>query len=116
MSNNRVSVSGALLVCNVLNTRCPVSDASIPVCAVSSSRISPTMITSGSARKNARIAAANVKPMRGCTCTCRKPYWVISTGSSAVQIFRSGVLIAPSAACSVVVLPDPVGPTTRNSP
>ena len=109
-------VSGALLVCRVLYTRWPISDASIPVCAVSSSRISPTMMTSGSARKKARIAAAKVKPMRGWTCTWRSPRWVIYTGSSAVQIFRPGVLMEPKTACKVVVLPDPVGPTTRNSP
>ena len=35
------------------------------IAAVSSSRISPTMITSGSPRRKARIAAANVKPIFG---------------------------------------------------
>ena len=62
-------VSIALFVCSVLNTRWPVSDASMPVDAVSSSRISPTMITSGSARRNERMAFAKVKPILGCTCT-----------------------------------------------
>src|SRR5438874_10614919 len=38
MSRSRVSVTGALLVCNVLNTKCPVNDASIPVCAKKSWR------------------------------------------------------------------------------
>jgi len=65
----------------------------MPVDAVSSSRISPTMITSGSARRNARIAAAKSKPIFGMTCTWRRPYCVISTGSSAVQILRSGLLM-----------------------
>ena len=60
--------------------------------------------------------AAKVKPIFGLTCTCRRPYWVISTGSSAVQIFMSTVLIAPSAEWSVVVFPEPVGPTQRTSP
>src|ERR1041384_6100653 len=88
----------------------------MPVAAVSSSRISPTMITSGSARRNERMAAANVKPIFGCTWTCRSPYCVISTGSSAVQILRSGLLMKPSTECRLVVLPEPVGPTTRMSP
>ena len=35
MSSSRVTVSGALLVCSVDSTRCPVSDASIAICAVS---------------------------------------------------------------------------------
>ena len=116
MSSRRTIVSGAEFVCSVENTRWPVSEASIPIAAVSWSRISPTMITSGSARRNERIAAANVKSIFGCTCTCRRPGCVISTGSSAVQIFMSSVLMKPSAECSVVVLPEPVGPTTSAIP
>ena len=41
---------------------------------------------------------------------------MISTGSSAVQILRSGLLMWPSTECSVVVFPDPVGPTQRMRP
>ena len=48
MSRRRVTVSGALLVWMVLSTKCPVSDASMAICAVSRSRISPTMTMSGS--------------------------------------------------------------------
>ena len=48
--------------------------------------------------------------------TWRSPGWVISTGSSAVQILRSTVLMLPSSEWSVVVLPEPVGPTTSTSP
>ncbi len=62
------------------------------------------------------MAMAKVKPILGLTCTWRSPYCVISTGSSAVQIFRSGLLMYPSNACSVVVLPAPVGPTERMIP
>ena len=58
----------------------------MPVSAVSLSRISPTMMTSGSARRKARMAAAKVNPILACTWTWRRPYCVISTGSSAVQI------------------------------
>ena len=56
MSRSRVILSGALLVCRVENTRCPVSEASMPMWVVSWSRISPTMMTSGSALKNERMA------------------------------------------------------------
>ncbi len=56
-------LSAALLVCRVDSTRCPVSDASMPILAVSASRISPTMMTSGSARMKLRIAAAKVQPI-----------------------------------------------------
>ena len=83
---------------------------------VSSSRISPIMMTSGSARKNVRMAAAKVQPMRGLTCTWRRPLWVISIGSSAVQILRPAVLMSLMTECSVVVLPQPVGPTTSTRP
>jgi hypothetical protein len=48
--------------------------------------------------------------MRGFTCTWRSPGWVISTGSSAVQILRWSVLSSRITECSVVVLPQPVGP------
>ena len=41
-------------------------EASMEMCAVSLARISPTISASGSARKNARMAAAKVRPMRGC--------------------------------------------------
>ncbi len=74
------------------------------------------MITSGSARRKARRAFANVQSIFGLTCTWRRPAWVISTGSSAVQILRSGVLMKLSAECSVVVLPEPVGPTHSTMP
>ena len=50
ISIRRVIAVGASLVCSVERTRWPVSAASIAICAVSRSRISPTMMTSGSAR------------------------------------------------------------------
>ena len=52
----------ASLVCKVVNTKCPVKAALTAVSAVSASRISPTMITSGSWRKIARNPAAKVIP------------------------------------------------------
>jgi len=116
MSSMRITLSGALLVCRVDITMWPVSEASMAMWAVSLSRISPTMMTSGSARSSARKALANVQSILGLTCTCRRPGWVISTGSSAVQILRSGTLMKLSAECSVVVLPEPVGPTHSTMP
>ena len=54
MSINRVNVPTASLVCRVENTRCPVRDACIAIWAVSRSRISPTMMTSGLPQKGAQ--------------------------------------------------------------
>ncbi len=65
----------------------------MPTETVSWSRISPTMITSGSARRKARIMVAKSMPALRLTCTWRRPFWVISTGSSTVQILVSGVLM-----------------------
>ena len=55
-STNRWIVSAASMVCMVQSTRWPVSAARSAVMAVSSSRTSPTMITSGSWRIAARSA------------------------------------------------------------
>src|SRR5438270_851034 len=49
-SRRRTTLSAALFVWSVESTRCPVSEASIAILLVSASRISPTMMTSGSAR------------------------------------------------------------------
>ena len=59
ISVRRVTVDGASLVCSVESTRWPVSAASMAICAVSRSRISPTMIMSGSARIIERRPVAN---------------------------------------------------------
>jgi hypothetical protein len=94
----------------------PVSEASMPMPVVSLSRISPTMMMSGSARRKDFIATAKVNPAFGLTWHWRRPFCVISTGSSAVQILLSGVFRWPSTECSVVVLPEPVGPHTKKRP
>ena len=67
--NIRDNVAGALLVCNVENTICPVCDALIAISAVSKSRISPTIIISGSWRRNDFSAAAKVNPCLSFTFT-----------------------------------------------
>ena len=63
MSIIRVIAPGASLVCSVENTRCPVSDAWMPIWAVSVSRISPTRITLGACRSIDRITRAKSRPM-----------------------------------------------------
>ena len=62
ISVRRVIADGASFVCSVDSTRWPVSADSMAILAVSPSRISPTMITSGSARSIARRPPANVRP------------------------------------------------------
>jgi len=58
---------GASFVCRVESTKWPVCAALIAISAVSRSRISPTMMTSGSCRTKARNAVANVSPIAGLT-------------------------------------------------
>ena len=58
--------------------------ASAAIFAVSRSRTSPTMITSGSARTSARRACAKVRPMIGLTSVCTMPCSLRSIGSSTV--------------------------------
>ena len=65
MSCSRVIAPGASLVCSVEKTRCPVSAAWMAISAVSRSRISPTMITSGSWRTMWRSPLAKVSPIFG---------------------------------------------------
>jgi len=63
----------------------------MPMAAVSWSRISPTMITSGRRAGRPHGVGEGEVDLGVCTCTWRRPAWVISTGSSAVQIFMSTV-------------------------
>ncbi len=55
----RLTLSAASIVCTVDSTRWPVSAADSAVRTVSSSRISPIRITSGSWRSTRRIARPN---------------------------------------------------------
>ena len=116
MSIRRVSVFGASFVCSVDSTRWPVCAALMAISAVSRSRISPTMITSGSWRRNARSAEANVRPTFGLTFTWLTPGRLISAGSSAVEMFVSSLLRMFRPVYSDTVLPLPVGPVTRIMP
>ena len=92
MSIRRPSALGASLVCSVESTRWPVSAASTAMCAVSRSRISPTMITSGSARSIERRPASKVTPAFGAICICLMPAMRCSTGSSIVMMLRVAVV------------------------
>ena len=70
------------------STRCPVSADWIAICAVSTSRTSPTRMMSGSWRRIALSPLAKVVPASRLICT-----WLMfpkrySTGSSMVVMFR----------------------------
>ena len=112
----RPMTSVTLLACTVVNTRWPVSADWMAICAVSWSRISPTMILSGSWRKNRTQSAREGEPFFSFTGICVIPRTWYSTGSSMVMILSSSVLISLIAAYSVVVLPEPVGPVTSTMP
>ncbi len=88
---------GASLVCRVESTRWPVRAALTPISAVSKSRISPTMMMSGSCRRKVRRAAAKLRPMSSCICTWLMPAKLNSTGSSAVEMFPATSLSLESA-------------------
>ena len=80
---------GASLVWSVLKTSWPVSDDWMAIVAVSWSRISPTMITSGSCRRTLRSPLANVMPFLSLTCVWLIPSRRNSIGSSSVRTFFS---------------------------
>ena len=86
------------------------------ICAVSASRISPIITTSGSCRKMARSARAKVSSMRGFTCVCPTPGKSYSMGSSTVMMLLCAASSRARLAYSVVVLPLPVGPVTKMMP
>ena len=75
-----------------------MSAASIAMRAVSASRISPTMMMSGSARSIERRPAAKVSPALRLTCIWLMPGIWYSTGSSIVMMFFSTLLSVLSAA------------------
>ena len=99
----------------VEKTRWPVSAAFSDVSTVSRSRISPTMITSGSWRSAARRASGND------AVSVPISRWVMmllswektnSIGSSTVTIFAFRLRFTSFSVASVVDLPMPVAPVT----
>ena len=93
-----------------------MSAACTAIPAVSASRTSPTMITSGSWRSSVRTPAAKSRPMPGWTCIWLNAGSTSSIGSSIVHTFTSGRATCFSVEYKVVVLPEPVGPVTRITP
>ncbi|MNZ82393.1 hypothetical protein D3C78_1010900 [compost metagenome] len=91
MLRMRVSVVGASLVCSVDSTRWPVWAALMEMSAVSRSRISPTMMMSGSWRRKALSAVAKFSPAFSLTLTWLTPGRLISDGSSAVAMLTPGL-------------------------
>ena len=116
MSASRSGALAASRVCSVDSTMWPVMAARSPICAVSTSRISPIRITSGSWRRAERSTRLNVSSIFSLTWTWFKPSRRYSTGSSTVMILQSGLFSSFSAAYKVVVLPLPVGPVTSTIP
>jgi len=98
MSINRVTALAASFVWRVLKTRCPVMAAWMAISAVSTSRTSPTRITSGSWPENGTETAGEGQPDLGFTWICAIPPSWYSTGSSIVTMFLSGELIRLRAA------------------
>ena len=97
MFSMRVRVVGASLVCSVDITRWPVIAALIATSAVSKSRISPTRMMLGSWRRKERSEVAKLSPICSFICTWLMPARLNSTGSSAVMMLTSGVLMRCSA-------------------
>ena len=116
----RLIVSGASTVWSVESTRCPVSAADSAVETVSSSRISPTRITSGSwrrTRRRARLNEAVSWPTSRWLITERLSLWRNSIGSSIVTMcFEWKRLIWSIIAARLEDFPDPVVPVTRMIP
>ena len=116
----RLIVSVASRVWTVERTRWPVSAAERAVRTVSSSRISPIRITSGSWRRTRRIARPKLfvsAPTSRWLTIARLSRCRYSIGSSRVTMWRDRVWLMWSIiAASVVDLPEPVVPVTRMIP
>ena len=86
------------------------------ISAVSGSRISPTMMRSGSWRRIERSPRAKLRPFCSFTGICSTPGSWYSTGSSMVMILSRPWFDSLIIAYKVVVLPLPVGPVTSSMP
>ena len=96
----RVIDEAASLVCMVEKTRWPVSAAWDAYCAVSPSRISPTIMMSGSCRKMWRSAAAKVMPILLLIAVWLNSSYTSSIGSSMVVMFCSRLAMVLQAGLS----------------
>ena len=119
-SMTRSIVCAALFVCRVERTRWPVSAAVSTVCIVSTSRISPTMITSGSWRNEFFSASRKLGvsvPTSRCEMAAVLSWKRNSIGSSMVTMCSGSLSeTCEIIAASVVDLPEPVGPVTSTRP
>ena len=110
----------ALLVCSVEKTRWPVSAAVTAVWIVCHSRISPTMITSGSCRIRFFKASGKLGvsvPTSRCETAALPAGKRYSIGSSIVTMWTCRVsTTAWMIAASVVDFPEPVGPVISTRP
>ncbi len=86
------------------------------VSAVSRSRISPTMTTSGSWRRMERRPLAKVYSLEWFIWLWLRPSTLYSIGSSRVMILVPATFSLERIAYSVVVFPDPVGPVVMIMP
>ncbi|CAI8366260.1 MAG: Uncharacterised protein [Hyphomonas sp. TMED17] len=116
ISRSRCTAPAAEFVCTVDKTGRPVAANSNATLAVSRSRTSPTITTSGSCRKMARKVAAKVRPTLWCIWVWLIPGRPYSIGSSSVMTLRSPLFRTDNAEYKVVVLPEPVGPVTKVMP
>ncbi len=119
-SIRRLTVSAASTVWTVEKTRWPVSAADRAVWTVSSSRISPIRMTSGSwrsTRRSARLKDAVSWPTSRWLISERLSTCRNSIGSSIVTTWRARVeLMWSIIAASVVDLPEPVVPVSSTMP
>ena len=106
----------AELECRVANTWWPVMAARTAMAAVSSSRISPTRIISGSWRNIERMPSAKPSLAAALADVCLIMEVGYSTGSSRVMILTDSRFRYWRIEYKVVVLPLPVGPVTRIRP
>ena len=96
MSSSRCSADTASVACSEDSTKWPVSADCTAIRAVSTSRISPTRMTSGSCRRIDLSPPAKVMPACSLIWIWLIDGKVYSTGSSIVMMLRSGLLISPS--------------------
>ena len=98
MSRKRCSAETASVACSDERTRWPVSADWTAMRAVSTSRISPTRIASGSWRRMERSPPANVTPACSLIWIWLTDGKTYSTGSSTVITLISSLLICVSVA------------------
>ena len=115
-SRSLVTAPAAVGACSVERTSFPASAMRIVSSAVSLSRISPAMMTSGSCRSTLLRASPKLsRPFSGRE-SCCAPSMRYSTGSSTVTAVRPSVRSALRMQASVVDFPEPVGPVRSTSP